>query len=83
MFHNHYFRFPKDPNVLQTAADLQYANSNYTAALGGYTEMVAVKTDFFQLPIGTEAYSNQSINNFLDQSLYHRRPRRLHRYGRR
>ena len=27
--------------MLQTAADLQYATSNYTAALGGYTEMVA------------------------------------------
>jgi len=58
-------RFPKDPNVLQTAADLQYANSNYTAALAGYTEMVAVKTDFFQLPIDGSVLNDCYINRMV------------------
>jgi len=44
-------RFPMDPNILQTSADLHFANSNYRSALTQYIEMLAVKTDFFELPI--------------------------------
>ena len=40
-----------DPNILQTSADLHFANSNYRSALTQYIEMLAVKTDFFELPI--------------------------------
>ena len=58
-------RFPKDANVLQTWADLQYANSNYRSALAAYVEVVAVKTDFFELPIDQgvvgEGYVNRMV----------------------
>eukprot|EP00092_Neocalanus_flemingeri_P017763 GFUD01019220.1.p1 GENE.GFUD01019220.1~~GFUD01019220.1.p1 ORF type:complete len:1019 (+),score=355.36 GFUD01019220.1:70-3057(+) len=44
---------PKDPTLLRMLADIQFANSRYSSALSLYVETTAVKSDFFQLELGS------------------------------
>jgi len=44
---------PKDPTLLRMLADIQFANSRYSSALALYVETIAVRSDFFQLELGS------------------------------